>query len=128
MSDSSMFDNIAKDKLLKLLYDKVEEGTINAKVLVEFLELDRADVANICDINLESVRYDQKMPQQIRIKFIEIANLCELVAENFGGDQIKTRTWFLVKNPLLGDSSPIDLIKNGQIDKLYSSIFKETKY
>jgi hypothetical protein len=128
MAGSGLFDTVPKDKILSFLYEGADAGEINVKELVDFLGLDRAEVATICgDMNIDSVRFDNRMPQQIRNKFIEIANLCELVAKNFSGDPTKTQTWFMVKNPLLEDCSPIELIKDGKLDIVYTSILNESK-
>lgn len=52
----------------------------------------------------------------------EIAIIWELVTEYFKGDLKKTTLWFRVKNPLLGNMSPIEMIRFGRYQKLLSFI------
>lgn len=53
-----------------------------------------------------------------------IASACDRVAETFGGDLDKTALWFRVRNPLLGDVSPRDMIRSGRLDRLVRFIFE----
>jgi hypothetical protein len=48
----------------------------------------------------------------------EIAKACNLVAEAFGGDIEKTAKWFRASNPMLGDMSPLEMIRLGRLDRL----------
>jgi len=47
-----------------------------------------------------------------------IANTISLVAQFFEEDSVKTALWFKTRNPLLGDSSPRDMIRRGNFEKL----------
>lgn len=42
----------------------------------------------------------------------------KLIKEYFKGNPIKTDLWFNMKNPILGDISPNDMIRFGRINKL----------
>ena len=86
--------------------------------VVQFLELSKADVAKVAGVSKASVRFDQKIPKDVLDRFIEIANICGLVAQFFHGDTIKTSLWFKTKNPLLGGLSPRDMIRYGRYEKL----------
>lgn len=44
--------------------------------------------------------------------------LYELVLHFFSGDKTRTRAWFFLTNPLLGEISPIDMIALGKTDKV----------
>lgn len=47
-----------------------------------------------------------------------IDRLHRKVSEHMNWDMDKTNLWFEVKNPLLGESSPNDMILRGRIEKL----------
>ena len=86
--------------------------------VARFLELNKADVAKVADVAITSVRFDGKIPKDVRDRLIEIANICSLVAQFFRGDGVKTALWFKTKNPLLGNISPRDMIRYGRYEKL----------
>lgn len=48
---------------------------------------------------------------------IEIATICELVAEHLGSRE-KAALWFKISNPLLGNISPRDMLRMGRFKKL----------
>src|SRR5437868_4430116 len=91
---------------------------LNAREVVQFLDLDKRDVAKLSGVAPASVRFDQKIPREVLDRLLEIANVCGLVAQFFGGDVAKTALWFKTKNPLLGDISPRDMIRYGRYEKL----------
>jgi Protein of unknown function (DUF2384) len=64
------------------------------------------------------VRYDAAMPEQMRARLDEIANTINMVAQAFEGDPDKTVGWFRARNPLLGDVSPMDMIRLGRHERL----------
>ena len=92
--------------------------TLKAARVVEFLDFKKADIAKIAGVSLASVRFDQKIPKPVRDRLMEIATLCELVAQNFRGDALKTALWFGTANPLLRGLSPRDMIRVGRYQKL----------
>lgn len=92
--------------------------TLNAREVVQFLDLDKKDVARLAGVVPASVRFDQKTPKEVLDRLQEIANLCGLVAEFLAGDAAKTALWFRTVNPLLGNISPRDMIRYGRHAKL----------
>jgi len=86
--------------------------------VARFLNLDRSDVAKVAGVSVKSVRYDQKIPREVLDRLTEIATICGLVAQFFGGNSHKTTLWFKTPNPLLGGSSPRDMIRLGRYEKL----------
>lgn len=40
----------------------------------------------------------------------------------FGEDEGRARMWMLADNPLLGENTPIDMIKNGRYEKLLNFV------
>jgi hypothetical protein len=51
-------------------------------------------------------------------RLVQIASICNLVAQFFDGNAEKTALWFTTKNPMLGDMTPRDMIRFGRYDKL----------
>ena len=90
----------------------------NARKVVDFLDLDKRDVAKLAGVAPSSVRFDQKIPKQVLECFQGIANVCGLVAQFFGGNVGKTALWFKTENPLLGKISPRDMIRYGRYEQL----------
>ena len=88
------------------------------QLVAQFLELNKADVAKVAGVSTASVRFDQKIPKDVLDRFLEIANICGLVAQFFQGNVVKTSLWFKTKNPLLGNISPRDMIRYGRYEKL----------
>jgi hypothetical protein len=93
-------------------------GHFEPQRVARFLDLTKADVAKVADVASTSVRFDQKIPKDVLERFLEIANVCGLVAQFFNGDVVKTGLWFRTKNPLLGNLSPRDMIRYGRYEKL----------
>ena len=92
--------------------------TLNAREVADFLELKKSDIAKVAKVAPASVRFDEKIPREVRARLEEIANICLLVAQFFDGDAKKTALWFRTRNPLLGDISPRDMIRFGRYAKL----------
>jgi len=84
----------------------------------DLLGLKNEDVSRLSGISLSSVRYDDNMPEQMRDRLEEIGNTINMVATMFNGDVNKTATWFRVRNPMLGDISPRDMIRLGRYTRL----------
>ena len=86
------------------------------------------------DTNMESpktersaVRYDNYVPEPVRVRLEEIAETINLVTRQFNGDAAKTAAWFNARNPLLGDASPCDMIRLGRYQRLRSFIMQAMK-
>jgi hypothetical protein len=94
------------------------DQTLNAKVVADFLDLDKRTVAKLSGVAPASVRFDRKTPKEVLDRLQEIANICGLVAQFFKGDAAKTALWFKTKNPSFGDISPRDMIRYGRYEKL----------
>lgn len=92
--------------------------TLNAGAVVDFLSLKKTDVAKMAEVAPSSVRFDHKIPREVRIRLAEIASVCESVAQYFSGDADRTALWFRTPNPLLGNVSPRDMIRYGRYEKL----------
>lgn len=111
---SSLFNTVAKQDHLGFWANE----TLNARQVVDFLGLDKRDIAKLAEVAPASVRFDQKIPREVLERLLEIANICGLVAQFFSGDVAKTALWFKTKNPMLGDISPRDMIRYGRYSRL----------
>jgi hypothetical protein len=85
---------------------------------LDYLGFKKCDVAKATGTALSSIRYDDRMPPKISLHLREWAVILNLVAGHFKGDEYKTRLWFTIQNPGLGDMSPRDMIRFGRCEKL----------
>jgi hypothetical protein len=111
---SNLFANIPSTDHLSFWADH----GLDAQRVAKFLDLDKRDVAHLADVSAASVRWDQKIPQEVLSYLTEIAVICGLVAQFFDGDIRKTQLWFQTRNPLLGNISPRDMVRYGRHEKL----------
>lgn len=88
------------------------------KTVVTFLDLHNKDISKATGQAIKSIRYDDRMPRELKERLEEIGNLINLTAGFFKGNLKKTTLWFNTKNPLLGDMSPKDMIAFGRYEKL----------
>ena len=84
----------------------------------DFLSFKPEDIAKMTGVSKASVRYDSKIPAEVRERLMQIASICELVAQHFAGDPRRTALWFTVPNPLLGNIAPRDMIRLGRYHKV----------
>ncbi len=94
------------------------DGTLNGKRVTKFIDITSAEAANIAHISRSSVRFDDRMPQELERHLIQIANICTHVAEIFKGDLGKTKLWVETPNPALGDISPKAMMRFGRYQTL----------
>ena len=94
------------------------DQTLNAKKVAAFLDLDKREVAKVASVAPSSVRFDHKIPIEVRERLEEIASTISLVAQFFEEETTKTALWFRTKNPLLGEVSPREMIRLGRYEKL----------
>lgn len=114
----SLFQTVPKKNLLGLFQ---AEGRIDVQRTKDFLEFTKEDIASATNVPGSSVRFDDRMPSPVRDRMIEIATICELVAEHFGSRE-KAALWFKISNPLLGNLSPRDMLRMGRFKKLHRFI------
>ena len=98
------------------------EGQLDFRRVTEFLDLGANELSKIGGVSKRSVRLDDRIPQDLADRLMQIANICALVAEQFDGDIEKTALWFQTPNPLLGDISPRDMIRYGRYKRLLKFI------
>jgi hypothetical protein len=102
----------------KHYYDFYIEDGVDIKKVFKTLDLANNDLAVCLDVKPKSLRFDSRATGKIKALARRLANLLELVADNFEGNLTKVQMWFRVQNPMLGMIAPIDMIKAGRIDKL----------
>ncbi|MGH7279896.1 MAG: hypothetical protein ACRELY_00095 [Polyangiaceae bacterium] len=92
-----------------------------AERVVELLKYKKSDVAEATSVPISSIRYDAKMPAELRERIVEWAIALNLVGSFFKDEQ-RTLLWFQVPNPLLGGVAPRDMIRVGRFKKLLKFI------
>ncbi len=110
---SGLFDSVPQDAF-QFGYGPY----FDARKVSDALRLKKEDVSHLASVSVKSVRYDDAIPEQMRERLAEIANTMNMVAATFDGDVAKAATWFLTRNPLLGDISPRDMIRLGRYERL----------
>lgn len=113
-----IFSNIPERDFLSLL----DKGEARPSKVIEFVGFKKEDVSKAAGVPASSVRYDERMPQILKDRLREWANLFNLVAQFFKGDAVKTALWFKTANPMLGGISPRDMIRFGRYQKLLKFI------
>jgi hypothetical protein len=91
-----------------------------SKVL-QVLNFKKEDVAKASNVPVSSVRYDNRMPEDLYDRIREWAVAISLVSEYFN-DMDRTILWFSVPNTMLGGISPRDMIRYGRFKKLLKFI------
>ncbi|MBS0654984.1 MAG: hypothetical protein JSR46_04335 [Verrucomicrobia bacterium] len=109
-----IFSNIPERDFLSLL----DKGEARPSKVIEFVGFKKEDVSKAAGVPASSVRYDERMPQILKDRLREWANLFNLVAQFFKGDAVKTALWFKTSNPMMGGISPRDMIRFGRYQKL----------
>lgn len=98
-----------------------KNGEVDGQRVVEALRFKKEDVSVASGVPITSIRYDAKMPLELRERMVEWATAINLVGSHFN-DLDKTMLWFQVSNPLLGGMAPRDLIRVGRFKKLLKFI------
>lgn len=111
---AAVFETVPTTRSLDF-YDK---GGLAPKKVAEFLDLTKDEMAEAVGVPKGSVRYDERIPSDVHRYFLELASACEMVAEVFKGDSVKTEMWFHTRNPMLGNVTPRDMIRLGRFGKL----------
>lgn len=114
MSHAALFSTVANQDALAF----GSGDQFRPRHVVDFLNLKSDDVSKIAGVAKSSVRYDDAIPQPMRDRIREIADICNQVAVFFDGDADKTALWFRTPNPMLGNVSPRDMLRFGRYDKL----------
>lgn len=98
-----------------------KNGEPDGKKVADFLKYKKEDVSVAANVPVSSVRYDKKMPLELRERLVEWATAINLVG-NYFNETDKTVLWFQISNPQLGGMSPRDMIRVGRFKKLLKFI------
>ena len=97
---------------------------VDLKKMALFLSLSPQQMASVIGSRKSVSSFDAlRLAPSAQKRVNEIANLCEVVAHNFGGDVEKTALWFEMKNPMLGDLSPRDMLLFQRHELLQNLVF-----
>jgi hypothetical protein len=116
VAEAELFASVPEENYLDL---QDADGSYNGKKVAEFLKLNRRELARAVSVPLSSVRFDERMTPELKKRITEIAVICEQVAGYFKGNAQKTFLWFSLPNSLLGNISPVEMIKLGRYKKLF---------
>lgn len=114
---SSLFESVPDKDCFHFFH----RGEPDGRKVVDFLKYNKGDVSVAANVPIASVRYDGKMPSELKERLIEWATAINLVGSYFD-NQEKTILWFQIPNPLLGGISPRDMIRIGRFRKLLKFI------
>jgi hypothetical protein len=114
---ASLFRSVPEKDYFKFF----EDGEPDGKKVVNFLNYKKEDVSVAANIPLASVRYDNKIPSELKERLVDWAVAINLVGGYFK-DLNKTMLWFQLSNPQLGGMSPRDMIRVGRFKKLLKFI------
>lgn len=113
-TNAALFNTIPSKNYFHL---RKENQADYAKVR-ELLNFKVDDIAKATKTPKQKIRFDQKMPEQLKTIMEEWATAIQLVADFFNGNLEKTVLWFKTPNYLLGNISPRDMIRLGKYHKL----------
>ena len=80
-------------------------SNIHGQKVVDTLRYNKQEVSQASGVKLNSVRYDGKMPVELKEQLIEWATAINLAA-GFFKDNEKTILWFNTPNSLFGEVTP----------------------
>lgn len=115
-ADAGLFDTVPRRDFLSLFREGAAEP--NCAEVVNFLRFKKDDVSTATGVRSHSIRFDDRIPPDLRNRIREWAILLNLVAGHFDGNSDKTYMWFTMPNPLLGNMAPRDMIRLGRFRKL----------
>lgn len=116
----SLFNSIAQNDYFHF-FKKSGELENHGKKVTDFLKYKKEDVSVAAGVSYSAVRFDDRMPEELRDRLIEWATAINLVGSHFKDPQ-KTILWFQIPNPLLGNLPPRDMIRLGRFKKLLKFI------
>lgn len=113
----SLFRTVPEEDYFHLFSEGVPDG----EKVVKLLKYRKEDVSVAANVPVASVRYDEKMPIELKERLVEWATALNLVAGFFKNND-KAILWFCIPNPLLGGMSPRGMIQVGRFKKLLNFI------
>ena len=112
-----LIENIAKRDYIG--FNPTKKGELpNYKVVPEFLRFNKKQTSQLAQISQASVRYDEKIPNDLAERLEQIANIANRVPALFNGDVEKAALWFRTPNPMLGQVAPRDMLRLNRFKRL----------
>ncbi len=85
-------------------------------------------ISQIIGISKNSVRYDRKMPREVKEFLHDTVTIFHLVYIHFDYNFEKTKLWFELPNPMIGENiTPQQMIYIGRQQKLLQIVFAATQ-
>lgn len=109
-----LFDSVYHNDSLKFWRDH----GLDYERVRDIVGLSNSDLSRVAEIARSSVRFDSRIPPELKDRMEQIANCCAMLADHFNGDAQKVSLWFKAPNPMLGNVSPRDMIRYGRFAKL----------
>jgi len=118
MTKTAIFENISTTDTLNLQKGKF----LDYSKIKNLLSFKNSDVAVATNMSIKSVRFGDRMPEELRLRMYEWKEALEKV-NSFFNDEEKTMLWFNTKNHFLGGNSPREMIIFGRYTKLMNFIW-----
>jgi len=115
-----LFDVVPKSDPLNLW----SSDGLDYKGVSELLGYDKNELSKLAGVAKGSVRFDAKIPKDLKERLEQIAAIASLVAVYFEGNAEKTALWFRMPNPMLGGLAPQDIIRRGRYNKLLNFVLQ----
>lgn len=100
------------------------EGRPDYRRVADLIKLSKDDLGKLAKVARSSVRFDDAIPAAVAERLREIANIANLVAEYFNGDESKVSLWFELPNPMLGHVSPAAMIRGNRCRRLLNFVLE----
>lgn len=114
----NIFSNIPEGDLFGIK----SNNHFNYQEAAKFLGMNKKEVAKAAGLSESSIRYDERMPTDLKDFFMELISVLSIVSSQLKQDKEKTRLWFNMPNPMLGGVSPLQMILLGKHKKLMKFI------
>lgn len=104
------------------------EGHPDYRAVPEFLSMSKCEVSRMTGASPVSIRYDSSIPARLSNQLEVVASILNRVTTIFEGDLEKTKLWFHMPNPLLGETSPREMLCQGRSKQLSLFLSEAEQY
>lgn len=120
-NSKTLFQNIPSDN--SPFWDTSFNDFDYSKIAHNFFDRKKDKISALTGVTKSSVRYDNKMPKEVKELLQFTASIFHLVYNHFNHDLKKTKLWFELPNPMLGVSmTPQNMIYIGRHKKLFQIV------
>lgn len=99
-----------------------KDGALNLKAVATYLGLSKRDLGDLSQIQTDSVRFDERMPEHLKVFLTKLAAAIDHVAEAYENDAVKVKTWFLTMNPVFDRKTPLEVILYDRVDTVLAAL------